>query len=265
MGTANKIIGVTATDVNKIDGVALTGVSKVSGQTISLFSNTKSMDFDGTDDYIDCGAYDALDGGTTMSISVWVKPTSTDTFFMVAHNPRNVTAQQSQFMLFFYSDFIELSLSTRSHFIRSTADAITMDAWNHILCCVDLDNATEGKIYVNGGDVTANDNLQNFHAFEVAAGVMYLGKEQTGYLSPFLGNIDEFAIWDTDQRGNKDAIYNSGDETNLATLAAPPINWWRMGDKVTSFPTIPDQIGSNDGTAANEDEATMVVDDVPPT
>jgi hypothetical protein len=36
-----------------------------------------------------------------------------------------------------------------------------------------------------------------------------------------------------------------------------------MGDKVTSWPTIPDQVGSNNGTAYNENEATMVVSDVP--
>ena len=206
------------------------------------FKNVYSLDFDGVDDYVATAAtYSPLDGGTTMSISVWVKPITGDTFYMVAHNPRNVTAQQSQFMIFFYSGFIELSLSTRSQYVRSTAAPITMDAWNHILCCVDLGVSTEGKIYVNGVDATSGDALSSFHAFEDAAGVMYLGKEQTGYLSPFLGNIDEFAIWDTDQRGNVAAIYNSGTAGNLSPLSATPLLWWRNGDGAT-YPTIPDEI-----------------------
>ena len=36
-----------------------------------------------------------------------------------------------------------------------------------------------------------------------------------------------------------------------------------MGDGITAFPTIPDVIGTNDGTAYNENESTMVVPDVP--
>ena len=73
MGTVSKITGVTATDVNKIDGVALTGVSKVAGQTVSLYSNTKSILFDGTDDYIDYGNPAALQVTGALTISAWVK------------------------------------------------------------------------------------------------------------------------------------------------------------------------------------------------
>jgi len=238
------------------------GTAAISG--VSGFTNTKSLDFDGINDFVvTAGTYDPLDGGTTMSISVWIKPTTGNTYYMILHNPRNTTANNSQFMLFWWpGTYIELSLKTRGQYVRSTAGAITMDVWNHILCCVDLGNVTEGKIYVDGVDVTSGDNLTSFHAFEVASGVMRLGEEAQGYLTPFLGNIDEFAIWDTDQRANVSDIYNSGAPGDLSALAAPPITWWRNGDKVTSFPTIPDQIGSVDGTATNMDAAD-IEDDVP--
>ena len=230
------------------------------------FTNIKSLDFDGVDDYVATGnTFSDLNGGTTMTLSVWIKPITGNTFYMIAHNPRDITAQNSQFLLFFYSGFLELSLSTRSQFVRADSSAINMDAWNHILCCVDLNIASEAKIYINGVDETTSDNLSSFSAFEVASGVMRIAEEQTGYLTPFLGNIDEFAIWDTDQRANVAEIYNSGtpdDLNNLATVPAPNL-WYRMGDEITSWPTIPDQVGSNNGTAYNEIESVMVVTDTP--
>jgi hypothetical protein len=244
---ADKVSGTSVSAISKIDNIAIGDIAKINEQTVSTFSNTYSLNFDGVNDFVETtSTYSPLDGGTTMSISVWIKPVTGDTYYMILHNPRNAVAQQGQIMLFFYSSFIELSLSTRSQFVRSTAGAITMDAWNHILCCVDLDNATEGKIYVDGVDVTSGDNLSTFLAFEVASGVMRLGKEQTGYLSPFLGNIDEFAIWNTDQRANVADIYNSGAPGDLSALAAPPITWWRNGDSGTfnddSNWWIPDQM-----------------------
>ena len=57
------------------------------------------------------------------------------------------------------------------------------------------------------------------------------------------------------------SIYGIGQPTDLTNLS--PVAWYRMGDGITSFPTIPDVIGTNDGTAYNENESTMVVPDVP--
>ena len=54
--------------------------------------------------------------------------------------------------------------------------------------------------------------------------------------------------------GNVATIYNSGTPTDLTSLS--PVAWWRLGENAfcpnyTASPnvwTIPDQIGSNDGT-----------------
>ena len=90
----------------------------------------------------------------------------------------------------------------------------------------------------------------------------YLGRETggTGYKC-YGGNLDEFAVWEGDMSGDVATIYNSGTPTDLTSLS--PVAWYRMGDKVTSWATIPDQIGSNDGTAYNEIESVMVVTDTP--
>ena len=42
------------------------------------------------------------------------------------------------------------------------------------------------------------------------------------------GNLDEIAIWESDQTSNMATIFNSGEPGNLASLS--PLVWYRMGD-----------------------------------
>ena len=210
-----------------------------STQTVEIavagIANNYSMNFDGINDYVATGnTFSELDGGTTMTLSLWIKPITGNSYYMIAHNPRNTTAQQSQFMLWFYSGFLELSLSTRSQHIRANSSAINMDNWNHIACVVDLSTSTKGIIYINGVDETTSVSLTNFNAFEYATGVMRIGEEQTGYLTPFLGSIDEFAIWNTALTSPQiQDIYNATSTNltkDLSTVAGGPVYWNRMGD-----------------------------------
>jgi len=217
-----------------------------STQTVEIavagIANNYSMNFDGVNDYVATGnTFSELDGGTTMTLSVWIKPITGNNSYMIAHNPRNTTAEQSQFMLWFYSGYLELSLSTRSQYVRAYSSAINMDNWNHIACVVDLSSSPKGIIYINGVDETYEVALTNFNALEYAAGVMRIGKEQTGYLTPFLGNIDEFAIWNTaltDGTGgtvNQIAEIYNATSTNLTkdltTVSGSNLIYWnRMGD-----------------------------------
>jgi len=72
----------------------------------------------------------------------------------------------------------------------------------------------------------------------------------------FNGKISNTAVWDTAlSAANILSIYNNGRPADLTSLS--PIHWWKMGQEAfcpdyTATPdvwTIPDQIGSNDGTS----------------
>ena len=65
MGTISKITGIAIASVSKLGGIAVASISKMAGQvkaaaaaaaTASTFYNDKSLNFDGTDDHINCGA-----------------------------------------------------------------------------------------------------------------------------------------------------------------------------------------------------------------
>lgn len=53
-------------------------------------------------------------------------------------------------------------------------------------------------------------------------------------------NVDEFAIWDSNQNANTSDIYNSGVPFDLSTLTDEPRHWARMGDENDSYPYLQD-------------------------
>ena len=69
--------------------------------------------------------------------------------------------------------------------------------------------------------------------------------------------VDEVAIFDS-ALTDIASIYNNGRPGDLTSLS--PVSWWRMGEDAfasVASPTawtIPDQIGSNDGTSAGNPE-----------
>ena len=65
----------------------------------------------------------------------------------------------------------------------------------------------------------------------------------------FEGNIDEVSIFDTDQSANIATIYNSGEPTTISGAIAH----YKMGENATLLTnwTVPDEVGTNDGTSVN--------------
>lgn len=236
------------------------GVLASSGVSATPFSNTYSAVFDGVNDYIQSDAiYNGLDGGTKLSVSIWIKPIAGAPKLEYAlHNPRSGTANQGQFGLIIYeSNRIEFYVQAyNQQKVLGDITQITYGSWNHILVTVDLalSAGNEGKVYINGVDRTTSSAMGTLANFYNAADKLYIGEEGNGGYNPFNGNIDELAIWvgTTLTSGNASTIYNSGTPTDLSSFTTPPTNWWRMGDNDGGTgTTLTDAIGSADATLIN--------------
>ena len=250
--TATNIAGSASADSNTVVPVAY---------------NQYSLLFDGVDEYAKGSTtFSELDGTNKFTLSMWVKPTDLLTsrvFFMI---PRNTTLNNSQVLVWLRSTGqLDISVNTTGAFCRSNTGVITAGVWNHLLICFDLAQATQAnkiRPFVNGVDVynTANGLPTTF---PVSSGTIWVGEDSNGYQAPYLGNIDEVAIWGTDQRANATAIYNSGVPFDLSTLAAPPTHWWRMGDDDSwsgSQWLLNDNIGSYDLGSINMELGDRVID-----
>jgi len=198
------------------------------------FSNVNSFSFDGIDEhFIGTSTYSELDGQNKATFSFWIKPTSVR-YGNIFHIPRNTTNGNSQAYCFIdNSNRIRFSMNSVSYYIYSNTNVININQWNHVLICVDLTAINEGKIFINGIDETAINNLGTRTQFDTSVNGLRIGDEFGTYLIPFLGNIDEFAIWSgSDQRANVSEIYSASgavDLNNLAT-APQPTTWQRFGD-----------------------------------
>ena len=104
----------------------------------------------------------------------------------------------------------------------------------------------------NGKDSTGNINTNNT--------ILFLGDSGLGGFSHvFNGEIDEVSIYSRGlTQSEVTSIYNGGvpnDVSSISNIEA----WWRMGDGDT-FPTLTDNIGSNNGTMTNMTSGNIVTD-----
>jgi len=221
------------------------------------FSNY-SMSFDGSNDYIDCGVISDLQSVTEFSISCWFKRTI------------NIGPHDGVFKWYSSSGaWIEFDIQNDGGgnviMANNSIDlgnyaigTISDDTWYHAVMVFDgggAGNSGRLKLYLNDvnitltytGTIKSSTHAMPLSTFQIASrfsGIDYFG-----------GNIDEFSIWNTAlSAADVTNIYNLGEPTNLA-VESGLISWYRMGDDSTFSTnwTVPDQIGSNDGTSANMD------------
>ena len=113
------------------------------GSSTPPLSNVNSFSFDGIDEIFQGSSiYQELNGGTKLTVSVWVKPISGAPILeYLISNPRNATANEHQFALTLYENN-NVQLDVQGHnskYVLGDINAVTYGQWNHILACVDLD------------------------------------------------------------------------------------------------------------------------------
>jgi len=185
--------------------------------------------------------YSELDGQTKATFSLWVKP-QLNQYGILFHIPRNTTSAQGQVLCFLDNSYrVRWSMDTTSYYGNSLINVINLNAWNHILICIDLTQGTSqdrSRVFINGVNQTAVSNLSTRNQFSSSTGSLFIGEEKLGYLTPFLGNMDEFAIWaGQDLRNDVATIWNNGKPADLTSLN--PTTWYRAGENSTfSYPQI---------------------------
>ena len=107
-------------------------------------------------------------------------------------------------------------------------------------------NGTSFSLYLNG---TLQNTTPFIPTIATNQGTNFnIGRYNISGAFNYLGNIDEVAVWNSDQSANASDI-GSTIPTDLSIYS--PLSWWRCGDNDTS-PTLTDNgSGGNDGTMTN--------------
>jgi hypothetical protein len=222
------------------------------------FSNTKSIEQDGVDDYVNIGT-SSLGITSAISVSAWVKIPTTNTggggtnIQVIACEDTTSGGQRNWGLSwrgtgYNYFSFQIWHTNLTNTSINSTGITPNDGQWHHLLGTYDGTTNVNGmKFYIDGvlnGQKTATSTgLNSYSPTEPTIGAITGGSARR-----FEGNIDEVAVWNTDQSANASAIGGTI-PTDLSSYN--PLSWWRCGDGDTS-PTLTDNgSGGNDGTMNN--------------
>jgi len=191
-------------------------------KTVNLPSagSLKSMSFDGTDDYVDCGTGlgDALGDNYagSLTVSLWFKADTTsgnDGLFNVG----TFSSSLGEVQISVQNNKIYYTLSNNA-FVRYFSFTDT-DNWNHIVVVYAAGDATNSTVYMNGSEqaTTVSGSLPSAANLDFAGLKTIIG----GYHSaPYLfhGSIDEVAVWNAALDGDAiRALYNAGLPTPVTT------------------------------------------------
>ena len=224
-------------------GKASTSNGRISGGGATPFTNTYSVNLDGTNDYVDIsGAASSLNGLSAFSVSLWYN-TSVFNGGLIAGG---TNANNAFWISRYTSSRLYFNVRNGGATFLTVNVANADNTWHHV---VGICDGSSSKVYVNGS-VAASGTLPSLSS--TGANNLVIG-----YIPPLSGNycsglIDEVAIFNSALSASDiTAIYNSGVPDDLTSYS--PVGWWRMGDNNSGTgTTITDQgSGGNDGTLTN--------------
>jgi len=218
---------------------------------VTPFTNTYSVDFDNSDDYIDLTAFNPSTqiGSGDITISVWVKLDSIAGYDTVASlTYYNASAEKSikiQFLpgLGFRVQFANSGAFTN---IYSTA-TIAANTWYHVIA---TRTGTTGNIWVNNADNGTNTH-SNIGTDLSGATWHALGLYHAAATPDMGGLIHDYAIFDrvisSDERAE---LYNNGVSIDAREVTgADPVAYYPLNEGTSTVAT--DLISANNGTLTN--------------
>ena len=202
------------------------------------YSNTYSVDLDGTNDYMVASQNSAINITGSVTLSAWIKLDSLGSFQgIISKRSGSNTNYQ-----FYIRNTNVLSFYEGSTVINDSG-SLTSGSWIHVAVVV---NGSSVSFYRNGS-LTSTGSGAN-----VSSNTVDLTIGEINGASFLNGKVDECAVFDTALSASDiTAIYNSGVPYDLTSYS--PVGWWRMGDNDSGTgTTITDQgSGGSNGTLTN--------------
>ena len=236
------------------------------------FQNTYSLDFDGVDEYVEADDVWNLstNNWSPFTLSWWFK--GTNPIVGAVHTKGLFGFQIDKAGPFLYDGYLGAA-NLRLYMFNSVYWTVgsngTVDLfdnqWHNCTMILppgsnDGVDTTNAKLYIDNTLITTGtQGTATQPAAYYKWRKLFIGR--TNYL-PIEGNLDEIALWKTDETANVEAIYNGGTPTDLTSLN--PLAWYRMGEKATydgtNWTLVDQGSGGNNATSVNMDLIDRVED-----
>jgi len=204
-----------------------------------------SFEFDGVNDYVNIPNNTELNFSSAYSVSFWIKTTSAALLSPISN--------QSKFLIRLYApaNQIRLQLYDGSNgFLNLDNTQVFNDGkWHHIAFTTEATTTADKIIVYFDGVALTNKGTQLNVGSHLSAFAYEIGRNSGTW--NFNGGIDEVSIYDSELSASEiNDIYNGGEPTTISGAVAH----YKMGEEATFSSgvwTVPDAVGSNDGTSAN--------------
>ena len=221
-----------------------------------------ALEFDGTNDYIDCGTSQLVDFSSSFTISAWVYITSTASGYDCVYAFKGAS---NAFVMFFNngSGYAPISFGSANYptdLSIKCATNVTINKWNNIVVVYNGNGIATPSNYTFYIDNTSH-TLTNSAGFSDNGNVNYIGRYASSH--SFTGSLSNISIWnDALTSSQVSEIYNEGVPSNLNNHSAYSnlVSWWQLGSN-SSFNTnwtVLDEKGTNNGTSGNMTEDDIV-------
>jgi len=240
--------------------------------TRSIPYSSYSMDFGGTDEYLDSStAASGIQSATTGTISMWVQPTDAtpsaiDTLISIS-DTSTANTYFNVGILTTGEVYAELRTSTFQWELSTDAAAFSDGSWGHLAI---TQNGTEPEIYINGIKVaqtftTTTDKTKWWDDYTVNSINFARSLTQWGAANYYIGKISNIGIWTSALTQDQIlTIFNGGVPNSISSLS--PVNWWSLAEDSYYDGTdwkCPD-LGSGNNIATTDNmESTDLIGDGP--
>jgi hypothetical protein len=218
-----------------------------------------AFNFNGTNDSIQIPTNSNLEITGNMTISAWIKSSSSSTGSTKIINKRN--ASSTNFDFFLDTGGTKLKFFDGTDNIASDI-SITLGVWNHVAITIQS-GVTNGSIfYVNG--VAQATNLPTFTIASNTAPLV-VGASFGRNSAFFNGEISNVSIFNSSlSASNIITLYNNGSPAaDISSLS--PVGWWKLNAQDTfdgTNWTIKDYAGSSDGASLNMNASSLVLTNI---
>jgi archaellum component FlaF (FlaF/FlaG flagellin family) len=213
-------------------------------------TSTRSLDFDGSNDYVSFSSTLGLSGTSACTIGGWIKCDN------LSQNQHVTGANTNVLSLEYWSTNVLYVEMGGGNFgtLSSLNTYVTQGDWHHVMFTYDgsgSTNADKLKVYIDGSYVAFSSISGTIPTTVPSITNWYLGKGN--YNAYFNGQLDEFAVWNSTALSASEisALYGSGALgtgviNDLDNAVGDPTSWWRFEE--TSGTTASDYFSNNDGT-----------------
>ena len=220
-----------------------------------------ALDFDGTNDYIDCGNDSSLNISGDLTLSIWVYLESDLTFNMVISKTIDANYRNYNFTIRPTTRTITFYTNNGTYENTTTSLSVDLNTWTNIVISCESGVTNGTKFYFNN----VLDTTTGTHTITGETSDLYFGvtKFTGSFANYFDGKLSNASIWNTNLTSAQvSEIYNEGVPSNLNNHSAYSslVSWWQLGSN-SSFNTnwtVLDEKGSNNGTSVNMTEADIV-------